>query len=206
MDFIQNFPFFSIVLSLFCYVVAFGFKGKKARLHIESDGTVPNISFGESGANLIHFFADEKRALFTSDVAGAVLNENRDVSLERARIFIKDNDPAITETKSIVKMNINSNVNSGDIALKTGGPLQQGKTQDMLQMLVHSNGVFLGFNPTRDDNILRKIAIGTNATSRGGNSVSIDKDSNTAASKSDLKNPIAILSGLPSKTSTSALK
>ncbi|MBO5856854.1 MAG: sodium:proton antiporter [Clostridia bacterium] len=31
MDFIQNFPFFSIVLSLFCSVVAFGFKGKKAR-------------------------------------------------------------------------------------------------------------------------------------------------------------------------------
>ena len=31
MDFIQNFPFFTIVLSLFCSVVAFGFKGKKAR-------------------------------------------------------------------------------------------------------------------------------------------------------------------------------
>ena len=31
MDFIQNFPFFSIVLSLFCSVVAFGFKGKKSR-------------------------------------------------------------------------------------------------------------------------------------------------------------------------------
>lgn len=31
MDFIQNFPFFTIVLSLFCSIIAFGFKGKSAR-------------------------------------------------------------------------------------------------------------------------------------------------------------------------------
>ena len=31
MDFIQNFPFITIVLSLFCSIIAFGFKGKNAR-------------------------------------------------------------------------------------------------------------------------------------------------------------------------------
>lgn len=31
MDFIQNFPFFTIVLSLFCSIVTFGFKGKSCR-------------------------------------------------------------------------------------------------------------------------------------------------------------------------------
>lgn len=31
MDFIQNFPFFTIVLSLFCSILSFGFKGKNAR-------------------------------------------------------------------------------------------------------------------------------------------------------------------------------